>query len=271
MNDHRISDLPLFLGRVSHKAVVNPADWIRLGTELGWISKNIKIPKLCLIAFFREAYEWIKQEYKPKIFNLFSFPIYVFNHHEADIALTQAGIGAPAAALKLEEVIQLGAKYIIFIGVVGVLDPKIRRGSLIVPTRAIRDEGTSFHYAKPARYAYPSRKMLNAIRKTLRANKVSFYEGTCWTTDAPYRETYKKIRIFKAEGCLCADMEASALFSVARFRKKHIAAIFSAGDCIGTKKWEPRMTRNSLIQIYEQKKMLLKSAIECLSAMKNFA
>ena len=258
-----MSDLPLFIGKTSDKAVVNPSDWIELGKKLGWVSEDIRVPKFCLISFFREAYEWIKSLYASKVYKLFSLPIHVFRHDKTELALTAAEIGAPASTLKLEELIALGAEYFIFFGAVGVLEPKIKRGTILLPVKAIRDEGTSFHYQKPSKYAYPSRLLLKIIRKTLRENDVNFLEGTCWTTDAPYRETYRKIRLFRREGCICVDMEASALFSVAKHRRKHIAGMFVAGDCVG-RKWKPRMNKGNLAKIEEQRKKLMELAIKCL-------
>lgn len=137
-------DVPLFIGKVSDKAVVNPSDWIELGKKLGQISEDIRVPKFCLISFFKEAYEWLKAFYNPKVYRLFSLPLYVFRRDETELALTAAEIGAPASTLKLEELIALGAKYFIFFGAVGVLKPKIERGTIILPVKAIRDEELPF-------------------------------------------------------------------------------------------------------------------------------
>ncbi|RLI20179.1 hypothetical protein DRO54_06865 [Candidatus Bathyarchaeota archaeon] len=258
------SELPLFIGKVSDKAVVNPSDWVELGKKLGQISEDIGVPKFCLISFFKEAYEWLRPLYNPKVYKLFSFPLYVFRHDETELALTVTEIGAPASTLKLEELIALGAKYLIFFGAVGVLKPNIERGTIILPVKAIRDEGTSFHYQKPSKYAYPSKLLLKAIRRTLRENGVNFIEGVCWTTDAPYRETYRKVRLFEREGCICVDMEASALFSVARYRRRHIAGVFVAGDYVGGKKWAPRMNKSNMTKIEKQRKRLMELAIKSL-------
>ena len=75
----------------------------------------------------------------------------------------------------------------------------------------------------------------------MRERKLRFLEGAVWTTDAPFRETAKKRRSFMNGGAICVDMEASALFSIARFRSKELAAVFYAGDCVGEEGWNLRM------------------------------
>jgi len=54
--------------------------------------------------------------------------------------------------------------------------------------------------------------------------------GRVWTTDAPYRETVEKVRKYQAEGLLAVEMEMSALFTVARFRKVELGGLMVISD-----------------------------------------
>ena len=148
---------------------------------------------------------------------------YIFKYKGTSICLCLIDIGAPMAGAELEILLALGVEYIILMGGVGVLNPNIARWTIIVPNKAIRDEGTSYHYEKPAPYAFPSSRLSSLIKEVLRKRGLRFVEGAVWTTDAFYRETSAKRRAFMQGGAVCVDMEASALFSIARFRGKELA------------------------------------------------
>ena len=96
--------------------------------------------------------------------------------------------------------------------------PDVALGHVIVPTSAVRDEGTSYHYLAPSRSASPTPQAVDAIVKTLEAHHVPFVTGATWTTDALYPETRGKVERRVAEGCLTVEMEAAAFFAVAAFR-----------------------------------------------------
>src|SRR3989344_6613252 len=259
-----MKDIPLFSGKLSDKAVLNPSDYIGHKKELMGIG-NFKMPKCCILCFFKSFYKTIEESYKPKIvvFNE-DYPIYIFDYNGVDIAFVYPTIGS-AAGTVLDEMIALGAKYFIFIGGVGTIAPEIERGEIIVPTKAIRDEGVSFHYEKPGKYSYPSKTMLGFIEKSLKKNNVTFSNGTTWTTDSPYRETRNKVLKYHKEGALTVEMEASMFFSIAKFRKVDIGAIFIAGDCIAKEKWNPRMKRKDVPRIETDRKKLLDYALDAFN------
>ena len=64
------------------------------------------------------------------------------------------------------------------------------------------------------------------------------------TTDAPYRETRDKVLKRKEQGCICVDMECSAMSAVARFRKKDLFQFFYAADNLDGVKWDKRSLGN---------------------------
>jgi uridine phosphorylase len=170
-------------------------------------------------------------------------------------------MGSIAAAI-LDEAIALGARKIIFIGGVGVLQPEIARGDIIIPTRAIRDEGVSYHYLKPSQYAYPDKKVIATIATTLKKTQTPYHQGTVWTTSAPFRETITKVRKFHRQGVLAVDMEAASFFAVARHRKAQIGTIFSAGDYVGESEWDLRVDKNNIGKIKIGREELLQLAIK---------
>jgi uridine phosphorylase len=139
---------------------------------------------------------------------------------------------APATIVDIEEMIYLGARFIILTGGVGVLYDKIRRGNVIIPEGSIRDEGSSFHYLPANKKADPSDNLIKVLRKSCEEMGVKYHTGKVWTTDAAYRETPTRIRKFKKEGAVCVDMEAAACFAVARFRRIDLAALFYGGDLV---------------------------------------
>jgi uridine phosphorylase len=148
-------------------------------------------------------------------------------------------MGAPMAAMLLEQLIALGARRFLYLGFCGALAPSYRIGDGFIPVRAIREEGTSYHYL-PASVEPMSSPHLNTLLQT-HATHQSFAvrQGPIWTTDAPYRETARKIQQFQAAGVHAVDMEMAALFAVAHYRDCEIAALLLVSDECYHPTWKP--------------------------------
>ncbi len=111
---------------------------------------------------------------------------------------------------------------------------------MIVPTTAVRDEGTSYHYLPPGREVEASPIGIKAIEKTLNLHNINYILGKTWTTDAIYRETPEKIKLRKKEGCITVEMEAAAFFAVAKFRNVVFSQIIYGGDDLSSETWDHR-------------------------------
>lgn len=185
----------------------------------------------------------------------------IFHHagayRKGDIGLIRfQGIGSPNAVTIFEELIALGGKNFISIGTAGGL---LEEG-IFLCDRAIRDEGTSLHYLAHSKYAFPNKELSNRFGKILFVAGLKFRKATSWTIDAPYRETKAEIAQYKDEGVATVEMEASALFAVAKLRKVRIAGAFVVSDVIG-KKWEPKFHHVNLRKGLDQ---VIAAAFNCL-------
>ncbi len=164
------------------------------------------------------------------------------------------GIGAPVAAIALEELVAWGVTRFVSVGTAGSLQPHIEIGDVVVCERAIRDEGTSHHYLPPGYDAHPSPALTDALAAALDEGGLPYTRGAAWTTDAPYRETRAEVRRYQAEGVACVEMEAAALFAVAAHRGVDVAALFTISDSLADLTWRPEFhsdrTRLGLENLY---------------------
>ena len=166
--------------------------------------------------------------------------IYEIDYKGHKFALFKMGVGAPVAAVDVEDVYTMGAKKFIVFGNCGVLDDKIEDCGVIIPTGALRDEGTSYHYAEPSRMIALNKKYSQDFKNTLKDFGYSYTEGITWTTDAFYRETRDKVNKRKSEGAIVVEMEASALQAVADFVGADMFIFFYAGDNLANEEWNIR-------------------------------
>ncbi len=213
--------------------------------EPGEILKKIDAPERCVFCFFQEVITRLKDEGKLKVIfetgsEIGKNPVYELEHKGERIALFHPGVGAPLAGAFLEEVIALGCRKFIAIGSAGVLDGSIHLGHLIVPTSAVRDEGTSYHYLPPSREVEPDSEVVAAIIKTLEVQNIPYSTGKTWTTDGFYRETPARIKHRREEGCITVEMEAAAFFAVAKFRGVQFGQILYGGDDVSGEEWDHR-------------------------------
>jgi uridine phosphorylase len=167
-------------------------------------------------------------------------PVYEIDWEGQPLAVYHPGVGAPLAAMFLEEIIETGCRVFVAVGGAGGLVPALTVGHVVVPTSAIRDEGTSYHYLTAGREIEPSPRAVGAIEKVLQGHRVPFVTGKVWTTDAPYRETRGKVERRVDEGCLAVEMEAAALFAVAAFRGVEFGHILAAADDLSQEQWDDR-------------------------------
>jgi uridine phosphorylase len=110
----------------------------------------------------------------------------------------------------------------------------------LVPTAAIRDEGTSYHYLPPGREVAANPLGLEILREVLESQGEPYLFGKTWTTDAIFRETRSKIQARRAEGAIVVEMETAALFAVGAFRNVLVAQLLYAGDNVGGESWDHR-------------------------------
>ena len=160
---------------------------------------------------------------------------------DAGSGLAFAGpfLGAPQAVMGLEKLVALGASRIRVLGWCGSLQPHIRVGDVVVPTRAVSEEGTSAHYARPHAVPRPDDTLTGGLAAALTARGIPFEEGAVWTTDAVYRETPEKVRGHKERGVLAVEMELSALMTVAAYRRVALCAALVVSDELFELTWKP--------------------------------
>ena len=207
--------------------------------------KPIDIPEHAVACFFQDVIAKLVHEHQAKAIRhlkseIGSHPIYELDVDGKRLTVFHPGVGAPLAAGILEEVIALGSKKFIACGGAGVLAPDIAVGHIIVPSSAIRDEGTSYHYLPPGREVSASPEGIAAIQQVLEANHCEYLVAKTWTTDAIYRETPLQVRERRAAGCVTVEMEAAAFFAVARFRGVQFAQLLYGGDDLSTEQWDSR-------------------------------
>jgi uridine phosphorylase len=155
-----------------------------------------------------------------------------------NVTIATFPVGSPAAVILMEEMIACGMTSLIVVGAAGSLQPHAPIGSLVVPDAAIREEGTSHHYAPSDDEAVPSPRLQAAIERALRERGVAYATGASWTTDAVYREHRGKIDRYRAAGVMTVEMELSALFTVAAFRGVECAALLTISDELHGDAWE---------------------------------
>lgn len=161
-----------------------------------------------------------------------SQPFCIGRFNDVEIGLGRFWIGAPAVAMTLEEVIACGAKTIFEVGLSGGLQAFLQPGDIIVATKAIRDEGTSYHYLPPEVKVESSTRLRERLVKHLNEKNIKHFVGPVWSTDGVYRETRSKFRKFKNAGTLVVNMETSPIFAVAKCRNVEVASAQVISDIL---------------------------------------
>jgi uridine phosphorylase len=151
-------------------------------------------------------------------------------HSTDNLCLVRLLIGAPAAVTACEELIAVGARTFVVVAASGGLQPRLPIGSVILPERAIREEGTSHHYLPPEAPALASSSLVDELEQACLGRELRPERGLHWTTDAIYREHLQKIERYAGQGVLSVDMELSALFTLAECRGVQCAGIVVISD-----------------------------------------
>jgi uridine phosphorylase len=221
-------------------------------------------PRCAVMCFFGEVIRRLAEEGTPVLWELRAahgvHPVYGVEADGETVAVFHPGVGAPLASAFFEEAIETGCRAFVAIGMAGGLIPQLTIGNVTVPTGAIRDEGTSYHYAPPSREIGPTPGALRTIEETLARRELPYVAGRTWTTDAPYRETRGKVERRVAEGCITVEMEASALFAVAAFRDVPLGMMFLTSDDLCGETWDGSGFHTNL----ETRELLLDVAIEAV-------
>ncbi len=197
---------------------------------------SIKLPECAVFAFLGETIDnYAKAVNAEKVAEFVSitkkYPIYVTNYGGKDICLCQAPVGAAPAVQILDWLIGYGVKKVITAGSCGAL-VDLPENTFLVPTKALRDEGTSYHYLPPARFIELGGDVLKAIEKVLTEKGLPYTECTTWSTDGFFRETKEMVEYRKSDGCSVVEMECAALAACARFRQIEFGQLLYTADSL---------------------------------------
>jgi len=157
-----------------------------------------------------------------------------------ELTLCSTGIGCPSAAIAVEELANVGVETFVRVGTTGALQRGIGIGDMVVATGAAKDEGTTERYEEDTYPAVPDYEVLSALVDSAEDNDEDVHVGAIASDDAFYAETDEYVEDWEAAGLLSVEMEAAAIFTLARRKGLRAGAICTVdGNLVeGTQKGE---------------------------------
>ncbi|HAP43311.1 MAG: hypothetical protein A2087_11130 [Spirochaetes bacterium GWD1_61_31] len=233
--------LPLVFDKYKAESIFAPSDFLAYMRRSGLLKADEPAPEAVILSYQRSLFDYVVQNHPVRFHDGY------FKNHLAYLEETGGkvaiaghfGIGAPAAAIMLEELIAFGCHRFISLGTAGSLVAGLNPGHLVLCTGALRDEGVSYHYIPGGSPALPDETMTAALENRLIGNGLAYRKGLTWTIDAIYRETRVEMEQHIARGTLVVEMEAAALFTVARYRQAQLASCFTISDSLAEPEWKP--------------------------------
>ena len=150
------------------------------------------------------------------------------------VSVTSTGMGCPSAAIALEELIMSGAKYLVRLGSTGALQKNINLEDIIIPTSAVRLEGTSVEYIPIELPAIADIDIVDALIKAAQEKNQKSHIGIIMSHDAFYKgsvfadpDFLKRAQIWIDSNVLSVENESSALFTIGYLRKVKVGTILT--------------------------------------------
>jgi uridine phosphorylase len=197
---------------------------------------TIEVPCVCLLDPDGDIVRRLRETGQAK--PLASWPCY---HTELDtfwlggqkVAIVGRAVGAPFAVLVAEESFASGCRLLVSLTSAGQIVPAGQPPYFVVIDRALRDEGTSYHYAPPSEFSEAAPDLVTAVKEALARLSLHSVVGPSWTTDAPFRETAQAIEAARRKGILAVEMEAAALYAFAKARAKSVLCLAHVTNAMG--------------------------------------
>ena len=159
--------------------------------------------------------------------------MYNFRRDNIEYGIIGAVIGAPFAVLVAEELFASGCELLIHVTSSGQILPTRQPPFFILVEKALRDEGTSYHYLPPTEFSQLNPELLSLFDGAFEHIDTPVYRGATWTTDAPFRETQTAITQAQTHGILAVGTEVAALYAFAQARGKPVVSFAHVTNQMG--------------------------------------
>jgi len=211
----------------AEESVFKAAALLREGRRQKGIQAK-KVPRVCILDPDGDSVRHLKTSGQATLAP--EWPCYHTELYKFELGGTCAGIigcavGAPFAVLVAEELFASGCELLISLTSAGQIAPVAKPPYFVIIDRALRDEGTSYHYALPADFSEADPSLVNKAAEAAQESGLTVLRGSSWSTDAPFRETAQAIAAACGKGILVVEMEAAALYAFARAAKKQVLCL----------------------------------------------
>ena len=181
--------------------------------------ETAEVPSVCILDPDGDLVRTLRANGRTKRFE--DWPCYhteldCFSLGGQEVGIIGRVVGSSFAVLVAEELFASGCRLLVSLTSAGQVVPSGSPPYFVIIDRALRDEGTSYHYAPPAEFADADLQLVATASKAMSAQKPRCVVGSSWTTDAPFRETAEAIKAAQDKGILAVEMEAAALYTFAR-------------------------------------------------------
>jgi uridine phosphorylase len=247
--NNNIIDYPIYQDKYSQEGLIDPKEFVH------YAKYPPGIPPQILIAFDTSCLEYFLRKYEVSTTITMHSDLVIHQHRNMGF-VRLPGIGGPNLVAAVEEMIALGSQSFITVGTAGGL---FKEGVYLCQ-KALRDEGTSYHYLPAERYVYADSNLMSKLGSSLEKVGIPYTPGTTWTTDAPYRETQIEVKSYADEKVDTVEMECASLFAVAKYRKVAAASALVVGDILA-ETWTPIFQMESIQSTLQR---LVAAGVDCL-------
>lgn len=183
------------------------------------------IPSICILDPDGDMLKYVKYHLKAEKhphWACYHTDLYAFEYDGIQLGIIGQAVGAPFAVLLAEQLFVSGCKLLLSITSAGQILHRMSPPYFILIRKAIRDEGTSYHYLPPAAFSYLDEALHDTLSDAFEDIGPKVFSGSSWTTDAPYRETATSIQHYQKLGIDAVEMESAALYAFAAARNKPV-------------------------------------------------
>lgn len=216
------------------RAVFTPENLLREARRQKGVAKG-KVPEICVLDPDGDLVRYLRRSGAAELstaWACYHTELYEFEVGGSRLGVLGCAVGASFAVLVAEEMFASGCKLVVSVTSAGRILAVRPPPYFVLVTRALRDEGTSYHYLPASDYGEIRPGVLALARRALIGGEVAIEEGAVWTTDAPFRETREAIAFAKSENLLAVEMESAALYAFATARRRPVLCLAHVTNCM---------------------------------------